>query len=329
MIVQEDIHFHTPENAPHGWGETYWMGLYVPEANLYAWVYSVFRAGVGAVMCDVEIIDQKSANMFDARYVDIQNHLRLPPRLDAFELANGLSFRAKSPTEYRLDYVGIHDTEIHVDIRGIHEPYDIHDPNIDPMAKVDPHAAVQHSGFGSAYASHFDLTCRVRGTLTVRGKRYPVDCLCTQDHSWGPRAERGMSMMSYINAHFAEDYVVQTIWAFDPSKPDGEQHTFKHGYAVKDGRLSGGVGGSLRIDHRGLFPKHAALTLLTQDGAEHTITGEPLAYNHWVPYGCCPTGHSMMEWRTKSGAKGIGTIMEAFPLDTVAGGFLHDDIKRS
>ncbi len=37
----------------------------------------------------------------------------------------------------------------------------------------------------------------------------------------------------------------------------------------------------------------------------------------------------MLAWTTggTAGAKGIGTLMEAFPLDTVTGDFLHPDIR--
>jgi hypothetical protein len=329
VIVQEDIGFHTPADVDHQWGETYWLGMYVPEANLYGWVYMVFRAGTGAMLCDVEFIDRCSPDMLAARYVDIQNHLPIPDRLESFSLANGLEFTATTPTEYRVDYVGADRTEIHLDLKGIHEPYDIHDPQIDPMARTDTGEAVAHSGFGSAYASHFDLTQRATGTVTVRGTTYQVDCLATNDHSWGPRAERGMNMMAYINAHFDDDYVVQTIWSFDASQPDGSQHSFKHGYAIVDGEVIGGTGGELTVHHQGIFPASIELTLHDQAGGSHEITGVPLAYNNWVPYGCCPTGHAMLRWETADGRSGIGTSMEAYPLDTVTGGFVHDDIRTT
>lgn len=329
MIIQEDVEFHTPEDVDHQWAETYWFGMYVPEENLYGWVYMVFRAGTGAMTCDVEFINKKSDKMYDAVYLDIQNHLPIPEKLSSFELPNGLSFSAKSPSEYRLDYIGVDNTEIHLDFSGIHLPYDIHDPDIDPMAQAKVDQAVEHSGFGSAYASHFDLTMRAVGTIKVRGKSYSVNCLATNDHSWGPRPERGMRMMGYMNAHFDDDYVVQTIWAFDASKPDGQQHTFKHGYAIVDGRLIGGVAGQLKVSHDGIFPEKVELLFTDAEGGQHKLTGEPLAYNNWVPYGCCPTGHSMLRWKTEGRKEGVGTLMEAYPLDTVTGGFLHDDIANS
>lgn len=332
MITEDNLSFQAPADADHQWGETYWLGLYVPEANLYGWVYLVFRPGVGVVMCDVEFVDRCSREMFDARYVDIQNHLPLPADLRAFTLPNGVSFRSESPRRWRLDYVGVADTELHVDLEGIHEPYDIHDPQIDPMARADQHQAVEHSGFGTAYAGHFDLTTRVTGTVRVRGAEYAVDCLATQDHSWGPRAERGMRTMSYVNGHFDTpdgDYVVQAIWEFDPSKPDGEQHGFKHGYVVKGGKLLGATGGTLAIHHRGLYPERLEMTITDLAGEAHALTGTPATFNNWVPYGCTPTGHAMVRWTTPTGLEGVGTSMEAYPLDTVTGDFLHADIRLS
>ena len=253
----------------------------------------------------------------------------MPQRLDAFSLPNGVTFSARSPREYRLDYVGVDDTEIHVDLVGIHEPYDIHDPEMDPLAAANEADASRHSGFGSAYASHFDMTTRVTGTVTLRGEEHPIDCLATQDHSWGPRPERGMHTMTYMNAHFADDYVVQTIFAFDPTQPDGAQHELKHGYVVQDGELHGLVEGTLRIDHRGIFPEAVTLSVTDLRGDVHELTATPRAYNHWVPYGICLTGHSMLGWSTSSGLDGVGTLMEAYPLDAVADRRLHDDILTS
>jgi hypothetical protein len=328
MIVQDDLKFHTPADVDHQWAETYWFGLYIPEENIYGWVYMVFRAGTGAMLCDVEFINRKSTFMCDALYVDIQNHIPIPEKLESFSLPNGLTFEASSPRQYRIDYVGVDNTEIHLDFEGIHEPYDIHDPRIDPLARASSEEAVENSGFGSSYANHFDLTMRARGTVRIRGREYPVDCLATNDHSWGPRPERGMRMMGYMNAHFDGDYVVQTIWEFDAGRPDGEQHVFKHGYAIVDGQLLGGIAGELVVRHDGIFPDTVELSFTDVTGAVHKLTGRPLAHNNWVPYGCCPTGHSMLAWEAEGRTNGVGTLMEAYPMDTTTGGYIHDDIAR-
>ena len=66
-----------------------------------------------------------------------------------------------------------------------------------------------------------------------------------------------------------------------------------------------------------------------QSGTDHTMNGAPRAHKNWVPYGSCPTGHAMIDWTTSTGAVGLGTSMDAYPLDTVSGGFLHPDIRMS
>jgi hypothetical protein len=321
MITQADIEFHTPSDVAHDWAETYFFDIFVPEANLHGFVYFVFRAGVGAVVCDVEFYDRVSANPFDARYIDLQNHLPIPERLSSFSLPNGASLAVSSPTSYRVDYVGIDETEVHLDVNGIMDPYDIHDPDIDPLAQVDPQAAVEHSGFGTAYASHFDLTCRVVGSVRVRGQEHAVDCVATMDHSWGPRPERRMNMMAYMNAHF-DDLVLQSIWSFDRHGAPGAQHAFKHGYALVDGRTRGGTAGSLLVARDGLLATHLELTLTDVDGVTHRVSGTPVNNHIWMSYGCCPTATGMVDWVTEDGRRGIGTIMEAYPLDLVTGGYM-------
>jgi hypothetical protein len=321
VIAQQDIQFHTPHDAPHDWAETYFFDIFIPEANLHGWVYIVCRAGVDAILCDVEFVDRVSANMTDAVYIDIQNHMRMPAQLDVFALSNGLSFKATSPTKYRLDYLGIDNTEIHIDIEGIMEPYDIHDPAIDPMARATAGEQIEHSGFGSSYSAHFDLTVRTTGAVRVRGREHFVDYLSTMDHSWGVRPERGMRCMSYINAHFPDGYVVQTIWDFDPVRP--QQHVFKHGYALVEGRTIGGIEGSLNVRRNGILPIEIVLEMIDVKGTAHRLTGAPLAANHWLPYGCCLTAMSMLDWRASS-LRGIGTAMESYTLDYVTGGLLRD-----
>lgn len=181
MITDRDLQFHTPADVAHDWAETYYFDIAVPAAGLHGFVYFVFRAGVGAVQCDIQFWDTCSANPFDAIYVDAQNHLPLPERMDDFSLPNGVSVKAVSPTAYRVDYVGLDDTEIHLDYTGLSIPYDIHDPEIDPLAQAGA-AATEHSGFGVSYASHFDLATRVTGHVVVRGERHEVDAMGTMDH---------------------------------------------------------------------------------------------------------------------------------------------------
>jgi hypothetical protein len=212
MFRDPDTRFHTPEKVPADWAETNFFYCYVPEHRVIAWVYLMARPGVGALKADVEINGDLSLDPWGAWYSDNQNHLAIPARLESFDLPNGLSLRAHSIRDYRIDYVGIDRTELHLDVAGLMEPFDIHDPAMDPLAVADPSRRSDGWDFAKAYSNHFDMTCRVTGKLLVRGRAYDVDCVSTMDHSWGPRPEREQGPMAWLNAHFGTDYALQSIW---------------------------------------------------------------------------------------------------------------------
>ena len=95
MITDQDVSYHTPAACPHDWAETSYFYFYVPEARVMAWIYFVARPGVGAMVCDVQVIGDLSTSPLGAWYTDIQQHLKLPPRFEQFTLSNGLSFETK------------------------------------------------------------------------------------------------------------------------------------------------------------------------------------------------------------------------------------------
>jgi hypothetical protein len=328
MVKNGDTAYHTPANAPHDWAETSFFYFYVPQARVMAWVYLVARPGVGAIVCDIEVSGDLSMNPLGSWYTDIQQHLRLPERFEKIKLSNGLEFTAKSIRDYRLDYIGVDDTEIHVDVDGLMEPYDIHDPSMDPLAVTDDHGRVAGSGFGAAYANHFDMTCRVRGTLKVRGRKYDVDCVATMDHSWGPRAERGMAPMSWINAHFGTDYALQSIWSYDPRAVPEKQFKFAHGYALVDGKVRGAKAGSLVVHRLERFGLGFEMSITDIDGRVHTTYGSPLAMHLWTPYTCTYVPTVFLRWQTGDRV-GYGNSQENNPLDRETGYWLRSGALKA
>ncbi|MFW2828713.1 DUF7065 domain-containing protein [Sphingomonas sp. ID0503] len=317
MIRSEDVGYHTPENVTYDWAETSFFSIYLPEPNLVAWVYLVARPGVGAMVCDVEVIDRIGRISLEARYADFQQHLPLPERFESFTLPNGLTLEAKDERTYRIDYVGVDDTELHWDVRGLMEPFDIHDQGMDPLASHDPNA----SGFGAAYANHFDMTAQVTGTIKVRGKSYDVDCVTTMDHSWGPRGERGMRSMGWINANFGTDLAFQTIWSFDPLAIGWDQFKLAHGYALIDGRVRGLTAGRIRAIRPGgkkVFPGGYEAVLTDLDGAEYRLVGTVVAQQPWACYSCSMPILSLVRWTYKD-REGSGQAQENWPLDSLTG----------
>lgn len=318
MIKEEDILFHTPNPVPYDWAETGFFGFYIPSADLMGWVYFVHRAGVGATVADIEIVDRWSEYIHDAAYMLMTHHNPLPERAERFTLDTGFSFEARSLREYRIGYKAS-DIELDIEAIGIMEPYDIHDPSMDPMAVADEAAAIANSGFGSAYASHFDMTVRVKGSLRLGDRRLPIDCVATMDHSWGPRPEVALTPILWVNAHFGESYALHGIFAYDRYAPIGQQHSFKHGYALIDGKVRGANAGMVRTTRKGLYPLTTEVTLTDVDGREHRLSGEAVTHHPWMAYGNNLAPVCMMRWQAGD-AEGHGTYMEGMPLNNLRAG---------
>src|SRR5258705_202694 len=82
----------------------------------------------------------------------------------------------------------------------------IHGPDMDPLAG---------EAWGDAYNGHFDQTGVFTGVVTLRGQRMPFECVSTWDHSWGIRPERHRSSLSWLHAHFSENYAIHAMLAYD------------------------------------------------------------------------------------------------------------------
>src|SRR5690606_31275137 len=100
-----------------------------------------------------------------------------------------------APREFRIDYEAANGMEIHVDWKGLMEPFDIHDPRHSPNAS----AGLEASGAGEAYKGHYDMTGRITGAVTIKGRTLAVDAIERMDRSWGQRTETVRPLNS-INA---------------------------------------------------------------------------------------------------------------------------------
>lgn len=315
MILADDVRYHLPPDIKYDWAETSFFSVYLPESNITAWIYLVARTGIGAMVCDVEAIDRIGRISLDALYMDFQQHLPLPERFDRFSLPNGLTFAtSNAPRDYKIDYVGVGDTEFHWTVKGLMEPYDIHDPTMDPLASP----GATDSGFGSAYANHFDMTARVTGTMRIRGNSYDVDCVTTMDHSWGPRNERGMKSMGWVNGNFDPENAFQTIWSFDPEALGWDQFKLAHGYMLINGMVRGLVGGRMRSSRRGPYPFGYQAVVQDTEGREYNLTGHTVAQHPWACYSNSLAMFSTVRWVLDT-REGYGLAQENWPLDSLTG----------
>jgi len=317
MIRPQDIEFHTPADAGHTWSETNFFCASVPEERVMITFYTLFRKGIGVMLSDIAIYGAFADNRAELLYIDSQQQLPACERLSDYTTANGLSIKAHSLRDYRIDYVGFDDTEAHLDFRGLHEPFDINDPAHSPKAVEDPARRADAAGQGEAYANHFDLTGRITGTLKVRGKTYKVDCIETMDHSWGRRPEVGLRTLGWMHAHFGEDLAIHWINHFDLTKQTDVAHSLAHGYVVENGRVTGLKDLDLRVTRHGVLPIAIEASATDANGRVIRLNGAAQLAAPWTPYTCVLLGVALMRWTLPDGRVGYGHAQEVYPLDLV------------
>ena len=120
MIKDSDIKLHIPESIPADWAETGYFNFYIPNANIFGFVYIVHRAGIGATVSDIEIIDRAGFSADDALYIDLINHNPLVEKGEDFSLESGLSFKATSIRAYVIDYRA-GEIDLHLECRSLME----------------------------------------------------------------------------------------------------------------------------------------------------------------------------------------------------------------
>lgn len=279
MIKPEDCDFHFKPDSHWQWVETIALPFNIPEANINAVVYVVARPMLGVCMSDITLMDRITDLWEEQLYVDNMQHLPCPKSLRDFTLPNGLSIKVIEPLmHYRVDYEGFDDTRFSLDYYGLHAPFDINDPAMDP-------AAARRNGpaWDSSWSGHYEMTYRIKGELVVRGKRYAVDCVDTGDRSWGPRPERDNSAVIWWHASFGEALTVHLFTGHDIANTT-EMGPHISGYVLEDGQLYGITESRGTQEYRRAVPMGGLLEVTDIRGKKFTLTYSTVNSCYWAAY---------------------------------------------
>jgi hypothetical protein len=305
MITDKDLDLHVTDPKAHNWAETNYFAFFIPEHGICGHLHALFRPNVGAVMSDIRVWRGLVPSTDDTWYISHHSHLPMPQSLREYTLLNGLSVRALSPRHYRVDYIGIDDTEIHFDVRGIMEPYDTADPAMDPVTR-----ATQKGGwnFSAAYANHFDMSARVTGEIKIRGETFAVDCVQVMDHSWGPRTEVDLAAMLWLGATFDDNFAIHAFFPGDPAETE-ILRPLAHGYVTENGEVRGLVKGQLHVTRLGYFPVAIVFDAQDEAGRTYRLYGATVAGGPWPVYPNLDVGVALVRW-TMGDKVGHGIAME-------------------
>lgn len=314
MIKDEDVEFHETDPDQPNWAETNYFGFFNAEARLNVGVYGLFRPNLGIVGSTICINSGFANAPWEADFVDLQSSLPMPKSLAHYKLGNGLEVECTRPNmDWTIKYDDGDGTLIDVEYKAIMLPFDIQDPDMDPM-KAKAIAQADNAGnfaWGTAYNGHFDQSGEVKGRVVVRGKEYPIDCVSTMDHSWGPRPERGAPNMSWLHAHFSKDLAIHAIFSFQPEE-NGTNLSLTHGYVAENGEIYGLKEGSGRTVRRlERYADTIELTVVDKDDREWTLKGKGLTAFPWQCWPNMVAFNVLAEWEC-NGQTGHGEIMDFF-----------------
>ncbi len=310
MITAADLEYHHQPSDDYTWAETYYLPISIPEERLFAHVYVCVRPVLGCMSNDVRVMGSVSDTEFELLHIGSHFHLPAPERFSQLHSPQGLSVVAvRPPRDYRVDYVGADGTEIHVDMLGIMDPFDIHDPAQNPLAGRTEAEKLARTSMGSGYKGHFDMHCRTRGTMKVRGREYRVDIVDRLNHSWGPRPEMDIPPMNSLWAQFGEERGFRLHLHMDPSRPTGDDQRFAHGYMLDKGEAIALTDAQAVTTRIGIVPVSVQLLLTDIKGRQHRLRGIPLAGAPWRAYSTSVTWCGLMEWEHE-GRIGHGSFQE-------------------
>lgn len=314
MLDDRDAEFHPSSPDQLDWAETNFFGFYNAEAHLNVGVYALFRPNLGTVSSTICMNSKRVQTPWHADFVDYRAHLPIPePRsLLDYKLGNSLHIVCTKPNrEWDIRYDDGEGTTIAVHYRAVMVPFDIHDPALDPMCAAGTEAG--KFAWGTAYNGHFDQTGHFTGEVTVRGKRYAIDCVSTMDHSWGPRPERGKPNMSWLHAHIDDGNALHAIMGFD-AMVDQTRLSLAHGYVLVDGELRGLARGqgitTRRVDR---FPDTVELEFADAAGRPYRLAASALTSFPWQCWPNMISFNALAEWQF-DGRRAFGEIQDFFEL---------------
>jgi len=297
LISAEDANFHAADSDQPTWAETNFFGFYNSEAKLNIGVYALFRPNLGVVSSTICMNSRRIVTPWEADFCDLRAAMPIPePRdLQNYHLLNGLDVKCLDPNMvWAIKYDDHQGTWIDVRYEALMPPFDIHDPAMDPMCGSKTKEG--EFSWGTAYNGHFDQTGTVVGAVAIRGKEYPIDCVSTMDHSWGPRPERGKPTMSWLHAHFSKDLAMHAIFGFDPAK-NGHELWLAHGYVLDRGQVYGLKAGAGRVTRKQeRYADALQLDLTDSRGRNWRLNGKGMTTFPWQCWPNMVSFNCLGEW---------------------------------
>jgi hypothetical protein len=319
MITNADADFHERDPADRTWTETTFLPFGVPEAGIFGNAYVLARPNLGVAISSVIVSQGICRQPYEVDFTDPQMNLKCPERFSNYKLDNGLSVKATNgPRDYELTYENaLGACSFDLKFRGLHHPFDPHDPKENPLLargdqKADPRLGKEWMN------GHFECKGHVTGELELRGKRYKVDYYDGMDHSWGPRPEIGVRAVSWVSLNFGDDLAFHLAVPMNINAGEVTYDALRFGFVVENGEVFGLVEASVEANRVDLLPISNRVRCTDVRGKTWEYFGTAVGGHPWYSFNPCHVSYQSC-MRYQDGKRfGYGDFADIFGLDYLA-----------
>ena len=320
MITAKDADFHPCDPSDRSWTETTFLPFGVPEAGIFGNAYVLARPNLGIVSSAIIVSQGFCRQPYEIDFTDPQMHLPCPGSFSKYQLDNGLSVQASADArDYQLSYrnaLGACNFDLH--FRGLHRPFDPHDPNENPLleaaakAPADPRIGTEWTN------GHFEAKGHITGELELRGRRFKVDCYDGMDHSWGPRPQVGTRAVSWISVNFGEDLAFHLAVPMNIQRGEVSYDALRFGFVMDQGETFGLVQASVQATRVDMLATTNHIRVKDLRGREWEFFGSVVGGHPWHSFNPCHVCYQSL-MRYQCGHRvGYGEFGDIFGLDYLA-----------
>jgi hypothetical protein len=263
VLTPDDDRFHPPASNDPWWTETCWFSFAHPSERVSGCFYPLFRRNQGICSLAVSVWDPSASEPWRLLYHRADWHLPLPAT-DLDRLALGaLRYEVLDPLRrYRVTYQDGARFSAELEYEGL----------------IPAHEAGVRDGHG-----HVDQPCRVRGEITVRGRRIAIDAPDMRDRSWSVRRDdrTTRAAYSYGIASARDNFLAMSI-ASPGLGGSGDIQPVVTGYLVRDGEKADLVAGTRTIERDGGNPWPARITIEARDSRGRALHASGVTQNRFA-----------------------------------------------
>ncbi|WP_347718633.1 hypothetical protein [Sphingomonas sp.] len=295
MITADDFGFHPCDPADRSWTETLFMIFSVPEAGISGNLYTLARPNLGICHSSIEIHKGMCFHPWQIHHNDAQMHLACPEKFDDFTLENGLSFKAHNARDSEFSYDSLDGKcQLKLSFEAVCDPFDPHDPE-----QVPSLGKGKVAGYDGWNNGHMESKGRIRGSLTLRGKTYAVDCIDGMDKSWGPRRDWGNKGATWVQVDLGEDLGAFLVLGLSFENKEVKYGPFNYGFLAIDGERRPIVSASMTAQRSDMLVTRADVKFEDDQGNSYHARGTTIAAGPWYNFNPSSAAfQTLMRWES-------------------------------